>query len=137
MKTWNRIHLFVALIGIFVASGIFNLVWLQHQAPTMPAESAATIRKEILQIHSVLLGGLMGGLFAKPARPRQQIKFVFGAVSIGFCLLWVAYIGAAWIGYPTEIGANGKNGLIDQFNDRASQFSALVAAALAYLPNKS
>jgi hypothetical protein len=36
-----------------------------------------------------------------------------------------------------KVGANGHNGLIDQFNDRASELSTVVSAALAYICNKS
>jgi|HubBroStandDraft_4_1064222.scaffolds.fasta_scaffold175990_2 hypothetical protein len=137
MKPIKRTHLFAILMVIFTCSGIFNLVSLHHFEPTMSPDSAATIRKEIFQVHSVLLAGLIGGLFAKPSKPQQQVKFAFAATMIGCCALWAIYMGAAWLGYPNEIGANGLNGLIDQFNDRATEFSSLVAAALAYLSNKA
>jgi Trk-type K+ transport system membrane component len=136
MKQLQRTHLFLILLFIFVVSGVFNIALLQHLAPSMSAESAATIRKEIIQVHSVLLAALLGGLFARPGTTKQ-VKVYYAIPMIVFSLVWALYIGAAWVGYPAEVGANGPNGLIDQFNDRASELSIVVSGALAYICNKT
>ena len=135
MKRLNRTRLYCALLAIFLASAIFNYLMWAHFQTSMGSDNAARIRKEIVEAHGVLIGILVGALAARP-KGRQEIRPGLAIVSIVISGLWVLYIGSTWVGYPEGIGANGPDGLIDQFNDRALQLSTLVSGTLAYLSNK-
>lgn len=127
--------LLLILIALFVTSEIINYLIWSHFEISMGAENAKSVRKLIIQVHSVLLAVLMGGLFAKPSK-EERIKLPLAVTSIGFSVIWVVYISLIWNGYPISISANGSNGLIDQFTDRSTELSTVVSGVLAYLCRK-
>src|SRR5208282_4196278 len=112
--------LFVVLLVLFAASAIINYLIYSHFEASMGVDSATTIRKEIVQIHSVLLAILIGGLFARPSR-NEQVRLPLAFTAIAFSVLWVLYISSTWRGYPLTVGANGPNGIIDQLTDRSTE----------------
>jgi hypothetical protein len=127
--------LFVVLLVLFVVSAIINYLIYSHFEASMAVDSATTIRKEIIQIHSVLLAILIGGLFARPSR-EERVRLPLAFTAIAFSVLWVLYISSTWRGYPLTVGANGPNGIGDQLTDRSTEISTLVSGILAYLCKK-
>jgi hypothetical protein len=134
MKALSKTYLFLILLVIFFASAIVNYLLWVHFEHSMGAENAVTVRKEIIQVHCVLMGLLVGGLFAKPSM-GEVVKMPLVVTALGISVVWVLFISSTWIGYP-GIGADGPDGLINQFSDRATELSALVSGTLAYLCNK-
>lgn len=92
--------------------------------------SAFTERPFLRKI-GILIGGLVAGSGGKET-VKSPLAFAAAAASV----VWVLYLGSTWLDYPETIGANGPNGLIDQFRDRATNMSTVVSGTLAYLSQK-
>jgi len=131
----KKIYVFVILLVVFSTSTIFNFVNYSKNVASMGRENAKEARKEIIEIHSVLLAILIGGLFARPGKD-EYINLPTSVVTVAFSILWALYIYQSWSGYPATINANGPNGLIDQFSDRSTQLSGLIAGLLGYVCKK-
>jgi hypothetical protein len=131
----NKIQLLIVLAVLFSLSAFVNFRTYSRNAASMGAENAIALRKEIIQIHSVLIAVVIGGLFAKPSK-GEYLNIPIAIIAIAFSLLWAVYIYQSWSGYPSAIGANGPNGVIDQFSERSTEVSAFMAGLLGYLCKK-
>ncbi|HYK37788.1 hypothetical protein [Alloacidobacterium sp.] len=85
-------------------------------------------------MHSVLIGILVGGLVAGSG--KEKVRRPLALAAVGVSTVWILYVVSTWDGYPQTFGANGTNGLINSFNDRATDLATLVSGTLAYLCQK-
>lgn len=127
----KRTPILLGLLVVFLISGIVNYAVLMHFSDRIDPQSTdfSDIFGAIARIHSVYIGLILGGIFAKK-RIVARVPWTLTVTAFVLAIAWSVFVATSWHGFPTTINTNG---LINHLNQNAQTGAVLVAGALAYL----
>ena len=100
----KRSVMVVWLFAIFLLSLLLNQLILWHFSSSMEPSDEAYLSLEILKIHSMPLGLLLGAIFAKNGLKGRVLTPLF-AIGITVCVTWLVLVASSWHGYPERVKA--------------------------------
>ncbi len=140
----KRTALVVSLLAVFLVSLLFNELILWHFSSWMNQNDESKLGFEIVKVHSMPLGLLLGTIFAvKKAGGKVSILQSFVAIIVS--VTWVLLITASWHGYPQRIyatyctvdsHARDCPSVESNLSNRAAEISFLTAGVFAFLLGK-
>jgi len=125
----KKLHISIALLAVFVISATVNYVILFHWAGYTPPDKFQSLQLSILELHSLFVTMILGGLFAKTPL-NMLIPQPLSIVSLVLCVLWAVFVTLAWVGYPYKINVDT---VIAQLDSHSKAASFLVAGVMTYL----
>jgi len=127
-------RMIAVLYGVFLASLTVNGFVLLHFHNFMNAPNEGDLVSEILRVHAMPLGVLLGALFV-PKPKKSKVPPLLLGIAVAASVVWAVLLGTSWFGYPVRIVASscGDTPGVEQIlTRRAGDVSFLIAAILTY-----